>query len=258
MSGERIFLVDGADGTVANLVRAASIVAENAGVPVALIGGLAVMCRVATGQRATGDVDLVSDAQADLVTSTSAADNLVRAELAVRDPGTASIRLWVGSTKVEIIETVEVTQEEAADIEPERNRLFVLGHRWALETATPVTLSVVDTDVVATIAVAEPAALVAMKLHSIQTRNEERKRASDAWDLFRLLRAHNTDGRISKAFADGPVGLYPVVANSLSGVFDREATRTRRWVVAYGDPRWAAEMEGSLLASLVANFVGAA
>ena len=58
-----------------------------------------------TGQRPTGDVDVVSGTQTDVVASRTAADNLVGANLAEREPGTASIRLWVAGTKVEIIET---------------------------------------------------------------------------------------------------------------------------------------------------------
>ena len=102
MSGETVFLLDGPEGQIGRLVEAAAVVAEHAGVPVALIGGLAVACRVATGQRPTGDVDVVSDTQTDVVGSQTAADNLVGANLAERDPGTASIRLWVAGTKVEI------------------------------------------------------------------------------------------------------------------------------------------------------------
>jgi len=47
-----------------------------------------------------------------------------------------------------------------------------------------------------TMTVAAPAALVAMKLHSIQDRKQERpaKAASDAEDLYRLIREHNGNG----------------------------------------------------------------
>jgi hypothetical protein len=248
-------LLDGPEGQIARLVEAAAVVAEHAGVPVALIGGLAVACRVVTGQRPTGDVDLVSDTQTDVVAGGSAADNLVDADLAERDPGTASIRLWVAGTKVEIIETQEVPPEVAADIEPERNQLFVLAHRRALESASPVTLSVVDSQVGATIAVAQPAALVAMKLHSIQTRTEDRKRASDAWDLHRLLDAHNSSGQITTALRAGPQGLAKLVAEALDRVFRIDVTRTRRWVVSYGDPVWAPVLTEDRLGQMAAEVV---
>jgi hypothetical protein len=82
--------------------------------------------------------------------------------------------------------------------------VFGLAHRWALETATPVTISVADTELEFEIAVALPAALVAMKLNSIQGRSEDRRRASDAWDIYRLLEALNSAGEITRALAGGP------------------------------------------------------
>lgn len=132
-SGE-VLLFGGPDGRVARLVRTAGIVCENAGVSVALIGGLAVLCRVPDGaQRATQDVDLVSDESAEVVAvSGAAADNLVAANLGRRD-SPSTTRLIIGDTTVEIIETTSVTTVEAASVEPDRARLFVLAHRWALE-----------------------------------------------------------------------------------------------------------------------------
>lgn len=250
MSGEEVILGDGPQGNVAALVRAAGIVAKHAGVPVALIGGLAVMCRISTGTRATGDVDLVTDTEAGLVGGPSAADNLVAADLARRDPGSESVRLWLGPTKVEIIETQAVAEADAVDIEPELSRLFVLAHRWALETADPMILSVDGTDVRAEIRVALPAALVAMKLHAIQSRTEERKRASDAWDLARLLDAHNADGAVSRALETGPADLNELVATQLRRVFVDDVTRTRRRLVVYGDPAWSALLSEDRLIAL--------
>lgn len=80
-----VILNDGRDGQIAALVRAADLVARNAGVPIAVIGGLAVTCRLETAHRATGDVDLVADEDLDAVTTTgaTAGDNLVDAGLAV-------------------------------------------------------------------------------------------------------------------------------------------------------------------------------
>ena len=239
MSGE-IVLLDSPDGRVARLVQTAGLVAANAGVPIALIGGIAVLCRVPDGpQRATQDVDLVSEDSAEIVAeSGAAADNLVAANLATRDTGSALTRLLIGETKVEIIETMAVTPIEAAAVEPERSRLFILAHRWALESAGDCTIAVVDSDVHETVPIASAAALVAMKLHSIQDRSDDRKRASDAWDLFRLLESHNRSGAISAAFATSPATLGDLAAAALGRVFGTEATRTRRWIVGFGEPSW--------------------
>jgi hypothetical protein len=180
------------------------------------------------------------------------ADNLVAAGVARPATDTSSIRLFVANAKVEFIETQRLDPTETADIEPERSRLFVLGHRWALESATPMTISVVDTHVQAVLPVATPAALVAMKLHSIQDRSQDQKRASDAWDLYRLLVVHNADGEITAAIANGPQGLASIAAKALDRFFRSDATRTRRWINAYGDPAWIPMMNDEALAGVAA------
>jgi Nucleotidyl transferase AbiEii toxin, Type IV TA system len=256
VSGDRIFLVDGGDGRVTDLVRATALVVEHAGLPVALIGGLAVTCRLAVAHRVTQDVDVVAETPVGLVSEPgSVADNLLGAGVARAATDTSSIRLFIGETKVEIIETERLNATEAADIEPERSRLFVLAHRWALETASPVTVSVTGTEVQATVPVATPAALVAMKLHSIQDRSQDRKRASDAWDLFRLLQTHNAAGEIAAAIAHGPPGLAPIASAALDRIFRTDVTRTRRWIHGYGEPVWTQLMTDDALADLATEII---
>ena len=264
-SGEVVTLLDGQDGRVSRLVRTAGLVRAHAGVPVALVGGLAVLFRVHNGQhRATQDVDMVSDETAEVVaTSGIAADNLVRSSLARRDSTTASTRLFIkvepsdaidDETKVEIIETMSVTAVEAASIEPERSRLFVVAHRWALESATECTVAVVNTGVRETLPVATSAAIVAMKLHSIQDRTDDRKRASDAWDLYRLLDSHNRSGEISRAFVAGPDLLAGLADDALSRIFKSAATQTRRWVIGFGEPEWGDLLTVDALTDLADEF----
>jgi predicted nucleotidyltransferase len=206
-------------------------------------------------QRATQDVDVVSEESAEVVAASGiAADNLVRTKLAQRDPTSASTRLFFGDTKVEIIETMAVTPSEAADVEPERARLFVLAHRWALESATDCTITVVNTDVSETVPVASPAALVAMKLHSIQDRSDDRKRASDAWDIYRLLESRNRSGEISHAFAAGPDTLAELASTALGRVFATAVTQTRHWVVGFGEPEWRDILTPEALTELAEEF----
>jgi hypothetical protein len=259
VSGDPIFLIDAADGSVSALVRASGIVVEHAGLPVALIGGLAVTCRLATTHRPTQDVDMVTEtASANLVAgSRTAADNLISAGVAKPDPTSSSTCLRIGTTKVELIETEHLEPSDSADIEPEKALLFVLAHRWALESADPLTISVVGKDVTTTVPVATPAALVAMKLHSIQDRSEDRKRASDAWDIFRLLEGHDAAGEIGAAITEGPQELAPVVTSALDRIFRAEATRTRRWVEVYGEPLWAQRMRGEALEVLATDLIDA-
>jgi hypothetical protein len=56
-----------------------------------------------------------------------------------------------------------------------------------------------------------------MNLHSIKSRSNQRKRASVAWDIYRLLEAHNATGDITGALASGPPGLAPIAVNALRG-----------------------------------------
>ena len=131
-----------------------------------------------------------------------------------------------------------VSPSEAGGVETERARLFVLAHRWALESATDCMITVVNSDVSEAVPVASPAALVAMKLHSIQDRSADRKRASDAWDLYRLLDAYNRSGEISRAFLNGPDTLAELAEGALGSVFRTAVTRTRHWLVGFGAREW--------------------
>jgi len=235
--GNDVVLAAGPDGHVASLVRAAGIVHAHAGVPIAIIGGLAVTCRLFGMQRATQDVDVVSDESPDVIAGAgTAANNLVNAGFATRDNTSAPTRLSIDGTKIEIIETQPITAADVATVESANDRLFVLSHRWAVETATMCAITVIDTPIRVVIPVATPSALVAMKLHAIQDRPNDIKKASDAWDLYRLLDAHNRDGELSRAIAAGPDSLDILVAESLEQFFKHQATRTMNWVINYGEP----------------------
>lgn len=242
MSGESVHLQGGQAAHIEALVRAAGIVVDHAGVRTAVIGGLAVTCRLATAHRATGDVDIVAEDASVVAASGSAAENLAAAGVATIDATRVTVRVHVEGTKVEIIETTPLDPSDAAAIEPGRARLFVLSHRWALETATLCTIGVAGSDVTVTVPVATASALVAMKLHAIQDRHDDHKRASDAWDLYRLLDAHNAAGALGVSFGTAPGGLTELVAHGITRMFQDEATRTRRWVHAYGDPAWSQQV----------------
>lgn len=250
MSGEVVYLRGVAGGDVEALVRAAKLVVDHAGVPTAIIGGLAVTCRLASAHRATGDVDLVADEPEVVAGGRSAVESLVDAGIASRHAGDAPGRLHVQGTKVEIIETGHVDPAEMATVEPEMARLFVLSHRWALDTASRCTIAVVGSDVTAEVPVATAAALVAMKLHAIEDRNEDRKRASDAWDLYQLLGTHLWTGAFRDAFEVAPDGLRRLVGEAIERVFRSEVTRTRRWLRVYGEPAWAAQATEDSLTAL--------
>lgn len=256
MSGDVIVLQDGPTGHVVGLVRAAGVVAREAGVSIALIGGLAVTCRLAVAHRVTADVDLVADDPSEILAAgLTAAERLLNSGAAHRRNGVVSGSLYIESTKIEIIDTTSQRAEDVSEVEPDAARLFILAHRWALETATSCTIGVSETDVEITVPVATVAALVAMKLHAIQDRSDDRKRASDAWDLFRLLSTHNANGELAAAFDAAPSDLFPLVASALSKVFRQESTRTRSRLLALGEPAWAAVMTEEAMDDLVSDFI---
>lgn len=90
----------------------------------ALFGGLAVTIRVAahtTSYRATADVDLVTGD-----------DTPTLVELLTRDHNSPE-PVVIGDIKVDVIATGAVTDADLAGID-DGPRLFVAGHRWALDT----------------------------------------------------------------------------------------------------------------------------
>lgn len=262
MSGESVTLAGDSDGRLARLVAAAGIVARDAGVPVALIGGLAVVCRVPRSlQRATQDLDFVSDEpdppppMAEFVGPAGlAGSNLARAHPGSLDDSATHTKLLIEGTIIEIIETYALKDEAVADVDEPIDQLALLAHRWALDTATKIDLTVDDGSAAATLRVATPAAIVAMKLHSIEDRKEVRKRASDAWDLFHLLDAHNRDGAVSREIASAGPRLAALTRDALARVFLERSTVTRRWVAVYGAPEWTAIMSEEKLADLALAF----
>jgi hypothetical protein len=144
-----------AGAAVAQMVRAAE---RAQGVPqlrLAIIGGLAVTCRLGHVHRATGDVDAVVDDVVGLAAD-SGAQLLVEAGIAEPDPGDGVHRVFINGTKLEIIDTQELPAD-VSDIAA-LDRLFVVGHRWALDSAEPIRVLVASSDVDVLLPVAAPAA----------------------------------------------------------------------------------------------------
>lgn len=143
--------------------------------PFTLVGGLAVLARLARPYRVTTDLDAVTlgperDDFLEVITGPG-----------VR-PGTGPAernRLYIDDVKVDFIVTDAIELEDLDEL-PEKQALFVLAHQWAMRTSTP--LSIADeAGVTATCLVATPAALVSMKLQALQDRRGGRpeKVASD-------------------------------------------------------------------------------
>jgi len=220
---------------VAAMIRAAERAVSVADLRLAVIGGMAVTCRLGGVHRATGDIDVVADEVVGVAVE-SGAQLLVDAGVAEPDPTERHHRVFIDGTKVEIIDT----QELPADVTdlPQLNRLFVLGHRWAFESSEPLRVVVTGSDVDAVLPVATPPALLATKIHAFCDRQREEKKGSDAYDIYRLLETYDQHGSIATAMLGGPGSIAAVVQDVLDRRFVDDATRVVRYLKTYGDPGW--------------------
>lgn len=190
----------------ASLLAAVRAVLDTDDLPsAALIGGLAVTVRVAapaTTYRATADIDIVTtDADPTLVELLTTRHN-------------TSEPLHVAGIKVDVIPTHPVTDDDLDGID-DGPRLFVAGHRWALDTAEPLTLATPATEPF-TIDVATPAALLATKCHAVGYARSQRratKHGADMLDVYRLVETHNPDGELAAQVHEAPGHLAPVIAH---------------------------------------------
>lgn len=231
MSGERIVLAGHVDGAATRLVHTTARLAGVGLGPFALIGGLAVMCRLATVHRATHDVDTVTEA------TVPTAVEVITSSIGTADPSSAN-RVLVDGVKVDVIETESFSYEDLDGVDL-ADRLFVVSHRWALDTAT-------ETEIVAgaanaSIRVATAPALVAMKSGAVLggRPREPRKRASDLYDLYRLARQYDRTGGIGDALAAAPFGLGRLVADAVRArILDEPERAVRR--LLDGGPEMAA------------------
>lgn len=226
MSGEPIVLAGAEDGNAARLVHATARLGEAHLGPHALIGGLAVMCRLAAVHRATQDVDTVTE------TTAPTAVEVITSSIGTPDPANPG-RVFVDGVTIDVIDTESFRHEDLDGLDP-GDRLFVVSHRWALDTATDTEL--VAGDASASIRVATPPALVAMKSGALlggRTR-EPRKRASDLYDLYRLVLEYDRNGGIADVLTAAPFGLGPLVGEALRSRVVEEPERAIRWLLDGG------------------------
>jgi hypothetical protein len=226
VSGERIILAGDVDGAAARLVHATARLASADLGPHALIGGLAVMCRLATAHRATQDVDTVTE------TTVPSAVEVIASSVGAPDPSNPN-RVLVEGVNVDVIDTESFRYEDLEGVEPD-DRLFVVSHRWALDTATETEI-VAGTET-ASIRVATPGSLVAMKSGAVLggRPQEPRKRASDLYDLYRLVLEYDRTGGIGNALLAAPFGLGHLVADALRSRVLDEPERAVRWLLGGG------------------------
>ncbi len=205
----------------------------------ALIGGLAVLCRVGVPHRTTVDLDVVTRG---LATQDRA---LRRLATTVTDPSRYTFDDGVDLDVIEVApqSAEEVEQAFAATGGPTDLELSVVAHTWAHDHATVLDVIAVDDSTGKPLAeapgrlVATTVGLVAMKVVVVPLRAGLRseKRASDLYDLGRLL----STGRLRSVDLDRlPPGLRSATVQRLVEWFVDPAGRDRtyRAVRRFDDP----------------------
>jgi len=190
---------------------------------IALIGGMAVNIRLSTkaaAHRVTQDIDIVTDA------STPTALEV----LSQCDRNARGDTVLVNGIEVDIIETQAVTEVDLAGLDAE-SKLFMLGHRWALETATHLRIaSNVDGPPVE-IPIAAPAGLVAAKSHAAGNPRAARratKHSGDLYDIFRLIEVFDARADLRVGLASAPGGLGALVADVVAAEILSDPARAMR------------------------------
>jgi len=167
------------------IVEAIPLVRDMTGQVPTVIGGLAVMCRLARPHRVTTDLDTVrpvspgQPSHLEVLLSTPGAQ--------AADATGVLLSTASGQIKVDVLEISEA--EIASPSENENDRLFVLSHAWAYDTATDVRIEVEsggEVVVSESARVAQPGPLVAMKLQALINRPTV-KEATDLLDIIRLF-----------------------------------------------------------------------
>lgn len=237
MSGELpiLSLVADPTGTVERLVRALDKIDEAHIGEWCLIGGMAVMCRLAEAHRVTQDLDTLVRSER----GEGAAELLLKVAAARTSTGSAVL---ADGTKVDVIEVTTELDEEAlpADVLP---RMFVLSHFFIAEGAEPVELELRDGDLALlisrTLRLARPAGLVGAKLQAIETRSaaSAAKRHTDALDIYRLLRTGPETMAAELMLAPGDLAQW--CAGQIERLFVEEAPRTKRWLARAAGPAFS-------------------
>ena len=227
------------DGGTTRLIHAVDAVVSRGLGPYALIGGLAVIANLNRVHRATGDIDTVVDddegAVARLVTSL-----IEDAHATPKNSGDGVV--LADGTKVDIIRTGAWDPDALPDDDVQR--VFIVAHWWAVQTAAPVRLVALQDGTVTAetvVNLARPAPLVAAELQSRLTRKgpTKDKELSDAYDIYRLLDACNRDGEISNELVAAPVDISEFCLQQLQAVFIE------------GSDRWARRINVSFQAAAV-------
>lgn len=183
MSGDRpsIRIEATADSVLARAVEALGRFPTDQ--PWVLVGGVAVFIRLGSVTRPTADADTVAGSQAQLIESL-----ISDPDITIVSGG--ELRIPIGGGEVEV-DVMDLADEPLPG--GDERRAFALARRYALRRAVPENVVVINRGAVAvdaTLPVATPSALVALKTVSMVRRphgNSPQKVGSDIHDLVRLV-----------------------------------------------------------------------
>lgn len=217
---EIVLLADDGAGRIAEFVQ--TLRRLPATPPWIVVGGLAVNVRVRRAHRATNDIDTVTPDQDGLVEILKSYDDT--------DPiSAAKIQFHNPEVEVDIMASTE-GRELPTD---ERERAFALARRFAMRSASTVTIGAVDARgcVIerADVEVAPRAALIILKTLSFPERidgNYRAKIGSDVQDLYRLVEREDLDILATSVIECGPE-LTEFIADELCHYFSAGTSNLR-------------------------------
>lgn len=213
---------------------------------VVLVGGIAVMARVGAAERATGDLDTAIDTSVEAIPTVALLKN---AKIAVSSGPQSPQRVVVDGVPVDVIDTAPVLDD--LDHFDGADRLFLGGHRYAVETAEMVRLRAGA--VMCDAYLATGSALIATKLHPVLYRraDAQHKAPSDVFDLYRLLDA--VDWTAAAAQLTEVDALARAVMEGLQQALVENALRAARHLAVSGSPTMA-PITADMLAAVGAGF----
>lgn len=216
---------------MAGVVHSVSEVRALLGQPPVIVGGLAVLSRLATPYRATVDLDVVDRLLGDL----PQLEVLRAAEGAEPiEPAAVLLPTPFGRVKVDVLEVRQADLETPSD-DP-GDRLHATAHAWANDTASDITIEVVRREgehMKVTTPVAEPGPLIAMKLQAVMNRSAD-KQGTDLLDIIRLTFDPGTRPAALHQLGSLDPGMAQDVALHVDLWFGRNRNRSLRWIHAAG------------------------
>jgi hypothetical protein len=221
-----VLAVERDDSPIVGFVAALDRLAQSDMPRNAVIGGVAVMCRLNAAHRPTADVDALVRDDA----SPTALEVLTRSGATLATDG-----VDLDGVHIDLLPVGDVPEEHDLPTDA-LARSFVLAHAWGLATAEPARVVAMDRAgnhlSSAEILVATAAALVSMKLHAIRSRrgSTSAKQGSDAYDLYRLLATLDRDGELGRVLRGAPHALGSWSAVEIEDLFVVDAERTALWI----------------------------